>query len=105
MNYLSTFTAADLAGHRAAEAWYLDLVHRADAAGGNFVPSMLRETHDALPEAARGGFLDAIGALLVTAEISGDPVAGAQNLTEDIYMYSLSPAEQRQFVQEGPRDE
>lgn len=86
-------------GYRAAEQWHIAFCAAANAAEGYLFPSGLRQAFDAIPSAARSDFLDAVGALLVNFQVIGIPVAGRQNLREDVQLCAMSHEEQDRWVQ------
>lgn len=81
-------------GFQAAEQWHISLYASADEAQGYFFPSGLRRAFEALPDAAGGDFLDAIGALLVSLVVTGEPEPGAQDLRGDVQLHALPYIEQ-----------
>lgn len=87
-------------GFHAAEQWHVNFCKAADAADGYLYPSQLRQAFFALPTAAQGDFLDAIGALLVNFQVIGEPVPGRQNLREDCRLHAMSPQEQDEWAHE-----
>lgn len=86
-------------GFRAAEQWHVAFCVAAEAAEGYLFPSGLRQAFEALPDSARPDFLDAIGALLVSFQVIGIPVAGRQNLREDVQLCAMSHEEQDRWAQ------
>lgn len=86
-------------GYRAAEQWHVDFCAAAEAAEGYLFPSGLRQAFEALPTAARGDFLDAVGVLLVSFQIIGIPAPGRQNLREDVALSAMSHEEQDRWAQ------
>lgn len=81
-------------GHQAAANWYADFEERVEGAGGYFVPSNLRDAFDHLPTEQRGDFLDAVGTLLVTWKVCGEPVAEHFDFIESIKFDAMPPNEQ-----------
>jgi len=100
VNISSTRTFPFVAdGYRAAEHWHIAFCAAANAAEGYLFPSALRRAFEAIPSAARPDFLDAIGALLVSFQVIGIPVAGRQNLREDVQLCAMSHEEQDRWAQ------
>ncbi|OZI31756.1 hypothetical protein CAL29_28210 [Bordetella genomosp. 10] len=82
-------------GFVAAEQWYAAFHEKAEAKRGYYFRSQLREAFNALPQAQRGDFLDAIGALLVDwRAVGGWPIPGKKNLLESISLGLMTPEEQ-----------
>lgn len=98
MTLTMSHTSTD--GFRAAEQWHIEVCVAEEAAEGYLFPSNLRQAFDALPAAAQGDFLDAIGALFVNFQVIGEPVPGRQNLREDVRLHAMSPQEQDEWAHE-----
>ncbi len=86
-------------GFRAAEQWHVGFCAAAEAAEGYLFPSGLRQAFEALPDSARPDFIDAIGALLVSFHVIGEPTPGRQNLQEEVALCHMSPEEQDRWAQ------
>ncbi|MFJ3465328.1 hypothetical protein [Achromobacter spanius] len=85
-------------GFRAAEQWHVGFCAAAEAAEGYLFPSGLRQAFEALPDSARPDFLDAIGALLVSFQVIGEPTPGRQNLQECVVVCLMSAEEQDRWA-------
>ncbi len=86
-------------GFRATEQWHMSFCAAAEAAEGYFFPSGLRQAFEALPHSARPDFIDAIGALLVSFQVIGEPIPGRQNLRGTVELGNMTHEEQEAWAQ------
>lgn len=88
-------------GYAACAAWWRDFSDRIDAAEGYFIDPKLREFTQALPADQVGDFIDALGEVLITWKISGEPANDYTNGPPDVAFCKLSRHEQDQQYDDG----
>ncbi|MDH2052558.1 hypothetical protein [Achromobacter marplatensis] len=87
-------------GFRAAQEWHVTFCAAANAAEGYLFRSGLRQAFEGLAPSSQSDFLDAIGALLVTFQVIGEPVPGRQNLREEVQLHAMKPERQDEWAKE-----
>lgn len=89
-------------GHEAAHTWWVRFLDARDAAAPHFFNSNLREFASILPPDHLRQFLDAVGALMVSWIVAGDPTRQAYFGAAYVEFNTLKPQEQdAQFDGEG----
>lgn len=82
------------AGYEAARVWYADLDERLARAKGYFAPSLLQEAFLSLSPKDQGNFLDAVGTLVVSSKVSGEPCPQGFDFIGSIALDAMTPEQQ-----------